>query len=56
MKRQVIYRQINKDYAYWIEKRRLGQQKGGHVSGLLTQRVGGVVKQNILIVACLGTI
>jgi glyoxylase-like metal-dependent hydrolase (beta-lactamase superfamily II) len=54
---QVIYRQINKDYAYWIEKRRLGQQKGGHVSGLLTHLDdNGQVKQNILIDAGLGTI
>ncbi len=56
MSEQVIYRQINKDYAYWIEKRRLGQQKGGHVSGLLTHLENGRVKQNILIDAGLGTI
>jgi hypothetical protein len=53
---RVIYRQVNKDYAYWIEKRRLGQQKGGHVSGLLTHLEGEQVKQNILIDAGLGTI
>ena len=56
MNEQVVYRQINKDYAYWIEKRRLGQQKGGHVSGLLTHRENGQVKQNILFDAGLGTI
>jgi len=53
---QVIYRQVNKDYAYWIEKRRLGQQKGGQVSGLLTHLIDGRVNQNILIDAGLGTI
>ena len=56
MSDQVIYRQVNKDYAYWIEKRRLGQQKGGHVSGLLTHLQDGQVKQNILIDTGLGTI
>jgi hypothetical protein len=54
---QVIYSQITKDYAYWIEKRRLGQQKGGHVSGLLTHLDNdNQVKQNILIDVGLGTI
>lgn len=56
MSDRVIYRQINKDYAYWIEKRRLGQQKGGHVSGLLTHLEDDQVKQNILFDAGLGTI
>lgn len=56
MSHQVIYRQINKDYAYWIEKRRLGQQKGGHVAGLLTYLENSQVKQNILIDAGLGTL
>ena len=56
MSQQVSYRQINKDYAYWIEKRRIGQPKGGHVSGLLSHRVDGQVRQNILIDAGLGTI
>jgi len=53
---KVIYRQINKDYAYWIEKRRLGQMKGGNVSGLITHLEDGRVKQNILVDAGLGTI
>lgn len=53
---QVIYRQLNKDYAYWTEKRRIGQLKGGHVSGLLTQVEDGRVKQNILIDCGLGTL
>lgn len=53
---RVLYRQINKDYAYWIEKRRIGQQKGGHVAGLLTHVVGGRVEQNVLVDAGLGTI
>lgn len=56
MAQQVSYRQINKDYAYWIEKRRVGQNKGGHVSGLLSHRADGQVRQNILIDAGLGTI
>lgn len=56
MSGRVIYRQVNKDYAYWIEKRRLGQHKGGHVCGLLTHLEGEQVKQNILIDAGLGTI
>ncbi|HXV43485.1 MAG TPA: MBL fold metallo-hydrolase [Anaerolineae bacterium] len=56
MNGEVIYRQINKDYAYWIEKRRIGQPKGGQVAGLLTHRVEGRVKQNILFDAGLGTI
>ena len=56
MSGQVIYRQINKDYAYWIEKRQVGQRQGGHVSGLLTHLEFGRVKQNILIDAGLGTI
>jgi hypothetical protein len=53
---EVIYRQVNKDYAYWIEKRRIGQLKGGQVAGLLTHHVEGRVKQNILFDAGLGTI
>jgi len=56
MSRQVIYRQLNKDYAYWIEKRRIGQQKGGHVAGLLSYVEAGQVKQNILFDAGLGTL
>lgn len=56
MNNEVIYRQINKDYAYWIEKRRLGQSKGGQVAGLLTYEVEGRVKQNILFDTGLGTI
>jgi hypothetical protein len=53
---KVVYRQINKDYAYWIEKRRIGQAKGGQVAGLLTHRQAGQIKQNILFDAGLGTI
>ncbi len=56
MTQHVIYRQINKDYAYWIEKRRFGQEKGGHVAGLLSYLEDGEVKQNILIDSGLGTI
>lgn len=56
MTEQVVYCQLNKDYAYWTEKRRIGQQRGGHVSGLLTHLQTGQVKQNILIDAGLGTL
>ncbi len=53
---QVIYTQLNKDYAYWTEKRRIGQLKGGHVAGLLSHVENGRVKQNILIDCGLGTL
>ena len=53
---RVVYCQINKDYAYWTEKRRVGQKGGGHVAGLLTQIEEGQVKQNILIDCGLGTL
>jgi phosphoribosyl 1,2-cyclic phosphodiesterase len=56
MSDQVVYRQLNKDYAYWTEKRRLGQQRGGHVAGLLTHLEGGKVRQNVLFDAGLGTL
>lgn len=52
----VVYRQLNKDYAYWTEKRRIGQTKGGHVSGLLTHLANGQVKHNLLIDCGLGTL
>jgi hypothetical protein len=52
----VTYCQLNKDYAYWIEKRRVGQQKGGHVAGLLGYLAEGVIKQNILFDCGLGTL
>ncbi|MFN8457778.1 MAG: MBL fold metallo-hydrolase [Anaerolineae bacterium] len=53
---QVVYCQVNKDYAYWIEKRRLGQLKGGHVAGWLSYVEAGMVKQNILFDTGLGTL
>lgn len=56
MSSYVVYRQLNKDYAYWIEKRRMGQDKGGHVAGLLTHVEGEQVKQNILFDCGLGTL
>ena len=56
MSSHVTYRQLNKDYAYWTEKRRIGQMRGGHVAGLLTHSEAGQVKQNILIDAGLGTL
>jgi beta-lactamase family protein len=56
MSDEVVYLQLNKDYPYWTEKRRVGQLKGGHVAGLLTHRHAGQVQQNILIDAGLGTL
>ncbi|MCO6449908.1 MAG: MBL fold metallo-hydrolase [Caldilineales bacterium] len=56
MQSEVVYCQINKDYAYWTEKRRVGQKEGGHVCGLLTHINNGEVQQNILIDAGLGTL
>lgn len=56
MSEYVTYCQLNKDYAYWIEKRRLGQQKGGQVAGLLSYGQAGVVKQNLLFDTGLGTL
>ena len=52
----VIYQQLNKDYLFWTEKRRLGQMKGGQVCGLLTHEVDGEVTQRILIDCGLGTL
>ena len=52
----LTYRQLNKDYAYWTEKRRLGQERGGNVAGLLSVHEGGRVVQNILIDCGLGTL
>ena len=53
---QVTYCQLNKDYAYWTEKRRLGQLKGGQVAGLLSRSENNQVKQNILFDCGLGTL
>ena len=52
---RVIYTQLNKDYAYWVEKYRLGQTQGGNVAGLLTEIQEGHVVQNILIDCGFGT-
>lgn len=52
----VEYCQLNKDYAYWTEKRRIGQTKGGHTAGLLSHVADGRVRQNILIDCGLGTL
>lgn len=54
--REVRYRQLNKDYAYWTEKRRLGQQRGGQLSALLSFVEDGEVRQNILFDAGLGAL
>jgi hypothetical protein len=53
---EVVYCQLNKDYAYWTEKRRIGQMKGGHVAGLLSYLEQGQTKHNILFDAGLGTL
>lgn len=53
---QITYRQLNKDYAYWTEKRRVGQMRGGQVSGLVTHTVDGLVQQNIIFDCGLGTL
>jgi len=54
---RVIYQQVNKDHAYWIEKRRVGQKRGGNTAGLLTHfSENGSVAANILFDAGLGTI
>jgi len=54
---RVIYQQINKDHAYWIEKRRVGQRRGGNTAGLLTHfSEDGAVATNILFDAGFGTI
>ena len=45
MNEYVSYRQLNKDYAYWIEKRWLGQQRGGQVAGLISHVKDECVKQ-----------
>lgn len=54
--REVIYRQLNKDYAYWTEKRRVGQQRGGQLSALLSYVEDGQVRQNVLFDAGLGVL
>src|SRR5262245_43819232 len=56
MSEYVSYRQLNKDYAYWTEKRRLGQQRGGHVAGLLSHVKNGLARQNILFDSGLGVL
>jgi ribonuclease BN (tRNA processing enzyme) len=56
MTNTVLYQQINKDHAYWTEKRRHGQQRGGHTAGLLTHLVDGTAVTNLLFDAGLGTI
>lgn len=56
MSGHVLYRQLNKDYAYWTEKRRVGQERGGNTAGLLTSLENGTVRLNVLIDAGLGTL
>ncbi len=56
MDERVTYCQLNKDYAYWTEKRRLGQVQGGHTAGLLTHSARGRTRLNVLIDCGLGTL
>ena len=56
MTKQIVYQQLNKDYLFWTEKRRLGQMKGGQVSGLLTYTLNGEVIQRVLVDCGLGTL
>ena len=52
---QVIYTQVNKDYGYWVERRRVGETQGGCTAGLLTHAENERVAQNILIDCGFGT-
>lgn len=56
MAEQVLYQQVNKDHAFWTEKRRHGERTGGHTTGLLTHLIDGVAVTNLLFDAGLGTI
>ncbi len=56
MSDRVVYQQLNKDHAYWSEKRRVGQLKGGNTAGLLTHFRGDEAVAAILFDAGLGTI
>ena len=56
MSDSVTYFQINKDHAYWTEKRRFGQTSGGHTSGLLSHYRDGVIVESLLFDVGMGTI
>lgn len=56
MSESILFQQINKDHAYWSEKRKVGQTRGGHTAGLLTHKRDDSVVTNILFDAGLGTI
>lgn len=56
MSEHVVYQQVNKDHAFWSEKRRHGQRGGGHTSGLLTHLIDGTAVTNLLFDVGLGTI
>lgn len=56
MRNLVRYTQLNKDHAFWFERRRIGQDKGGCVAGLLTHIQDGTVRQNLLIDCGFGTV
>lgn len=51
----VLYQQINKDHAFFSEKRRRNPGPGGNTAGLLTHLVDGVALTNVLFDAGLGT-
>lgn len=50
------YRQLNRDYAYWTERRRIGVLKGGNVCGLLSYSTQDGAVQNILFDCGLGAL
>jgi hypothetical protein len=52
----VLYQQVNKDHAFWSEKRRHGAARGGNTAGLLTHIIGGTAVTSVLFDAGLGTI
>jgi phosphoribosyl 1,2-cyclic phosphodiesterase len=56
MPESILFQQVNKDHAYWSEKRKVQSTRGGHTAGLLTHKRDGVVLTNILFDAGLGTI
>lgn len=51
----VLYQQINKDHAFFSEKRLRNPGPGGNTAGLLTHLVDGVAVTNVLFDAGLGT-
>ncbi len=56
MPESIVFQQVNKDHAYWSEKRNVGQTRGGHTAGLLTHKRDDNGVTNVLFDAGLGTI